>query len=90
VRRSRQILNQSGRHPEPEINSAAMRIATVIAHAVAELGHWDKCAGCHGCEWTTRPPGHGALFVTPQGRNRRLPVPLPYVTASISPRLTPD
>jgi hypothetical protein len=42
---SRQIPRESGRHREPGVNSAAMRLATMIAHAVAELAHRDNCAG---------------------------------------------
>ena len=43
---SRQIPHESGRHREFGVNSAAMRLATMIAHAVAELAHRDDCAGC--------------------------------------------
>ena len=43
---SRQIPHESGRHREPGVNSAAMLLATMIAHAVAELAHRDDCAGC--------------------------------------------
>ena len=43
---SGQIPHESGRHREPGVNSAAMLVATMIAHAVAELAHRDDCAGC--------------------------------------------
>ena len=43
---SRQIPHESGSHREPGVNSAATRLAIMIAQAVAELAHRDNCAGC--------------------------------------------
>ena len=41
---SRRIPHET--HREPGVNSAAMLLATMIAHAVAELAHRDDCAAC--------------------------------------------
>ena len=65
---SQQIPHESGKHREPGVNSAAMRLATMIAHAVAELAHREDAQAAHGCKSTARPAGRGALFVTPPGK----------------------